>query len=263
MRCFIFLVLMFVSFASYCQLPGDSLKRYSYGIMSFSNKGVKGQFGTCFFIKKNSLLFLVTAKHVLYKCDSSSDKVYSPYNFAIVQIPHPLDIIQISIPLRTDSCMPIEKDTDLLVISVDPSWSNRINSVEEFMEPQFSHVWDAEIFGQGWHTDSIRLTFDNQHHIHLPANSFKIEEVARYENSNLIDSVDYMFTMKEIYKNKSINGFSGSPVFLQDKNSKKWRIAGVLVGVANASNSIKKRLFVVKQEYISNYINDLISKSPN
>jgi hypothetical protein len=263
MRSFILFVLSFFSFASYCQLPGDSLSKYSYGIMSFNNQGAKGQFGTCFFIKKNSLLFLVTAKHVLYKCDSSSNKVYSPYNLAIVQIPHPLDIMQITIPPRTDSCLSIEKDTDLLVISVDPSWSNRINSVEEFMEPKFNRVWDAEIFGQGWHSDSIRLTFDNQHHIYLPANSFKIEQAVRYGNSDFIDSVDYTFTMKEIYKNKSINGFSGSPVFLQDKNSKKWRIAGVLVGVANASNGNKKRLFVVKQEYISKYIKELISTNSN
>jgi hypothetical protein len=262
MKRFVLPILLLFSFVSFCQLPVDSLSKYSYVIIGFDLKGATDHFGTCFFIKKNSRLFLVTAKHVLYSCDPASDKFYSPFDHASVSLPKPFNSMQILLPPRNDSCLSMHNDADLLVLEIDPSWSNKVNSVERFMVPPFNRVGDAEIFGQGFHSDSVRLSFESQHNIHLPANSFKIEESVRYENPDFIDSFDYTFITKEIIKSKSLNGFSGSPVFLQEKNSKRWRIAGVLVGVAYASQGNKKRLFVVKQDIMSKQINELNSPRP-
>jgi len=260
MKALLLSLIFFSIFSSNCQIiqpiSGDSLGKYSYQILGITNGSNETDFGTCFFVENNAKLFLVTAKHVLYKCDSITNKLFSPFNFAIVYIRNSTKFLQFPIPVRNEICISMERDTDILAIEIDRSWLDHVNRVNEFMLPPFNKVGDSEIFGQGMYRDSVSMGFTNPHHIHLKSNTFKIEGAVKFDNSDYTDSVNYTFAMKEINGNKSIKGFSGSPVFLQDEVSKKWRVAGVLTGGANASKGeFRTLIFVAKQDYLMQYLN--------
>ena len=113
-----FIINTFQSFCQDTQLPADSLSKYSYSLLGFSNNP-NADFGTCFFINHNNNLFLVTAKHTLYNCDTLTKKEYPAFKFGIVFIPDPFNAIQFSVPQTIDTCLGFERDTDLLVLKVD------------------------------------------------------------------------------------------------------------------------------------------------
>ena len=251
----IYLLIIFIigSFKSFCQespLPGDSLSKYSYSLLGFSNSP-NADFGTCFFIKQNDNLFLVTAKHTLYNCDTRTKKEYSAFKYGIVFIPDPFNAIQFSVPQTIDTCFGIARDTDLLVLKVDKTLFKDVNTVEKFILPPFKKLGDIEICGQGMRTDSSFVGFDKQHHIYLPRNTFKVFTSMPILNNQYIDSIHYIIDMEKLRIDKWLKGFSGSPAFLQDDETKKWRLCGVLVqGLIPDSKDRNGAILVVKPEYI-------------
>lgn len=245
-----FIINTFQSFCQDTQLPADSLSKYSYSILGFSNNP-NADFGTCFFINHNNNLFLVTAKHTLYNCDTLTKKEYPAFKFGIVFIPDPFNTIQFSVPQTIDTCFGFERDTDLLVLKVDKRFFKDVNTVDNFILPPFSKLGEMQIFGQGMRADSSFFVFDKQHSIHLPRNTFKIYTSMPILNNKFIDSVHYIIDMKKLRIDNWLKGFSGSPAFLQDDETKKWRLCGVLVqGLIPESKKRKGAILVVKPEYI-------------
>jgi len=251
----IYLLIFFAigSFKSFCQespLPGDSLRKYSYSLLGFSNSP-NADFGTCFFVKQNDNLFLVTAKHTLYNCDTVAKKEYPAFKYGVVFIPDPFNTIQFSVPQTIDTCFGIERDTDLLVLKVDKRLFKDVNTVEKFILPPFKKLGDLEIFGQGMQIDSSYVGFDKQHHIYLPRNTFKVFTSMPIFNNQYIDSIHYIIDIEKLRIDNWLKGFSGSPAFLQDDETKKWRLCGVLVqGLIPASKERNGAILVVKPEYI-------------
>lgn len=251
----IYLLIIFItgSFKCFCQAnpsPGDSLKKYSYSLLGFSNNP-NVDFGTCFFINQNENLYLVTAKHTLYNCDTVTKKETAAFKYGIVFIPDPFNAIQFSIPLTIDTCFGIERDTDLLVLKVDKNLFKDVNTVEKFILPPFKILGDMEIFGQGMRTDSAFVGYDKQHHIYLSRNTFKVFTSMPILNNQYIDSIHYIVDMEKLRIDSWLKGFSGSPVFLQDYETKRWRLCGVLVqGLIPESKERNGSILVVKPEYI-------------
>jgi hypothetical protein len=231
-------------------IPGDSLQKYSYSLMGFSNNPI-ADFGTCFFINNNNNLYLVTAKHTFYNCDTLLKKEYPRFKNGVVFIPSPFNAIQVAIPQTIDTCLGMERDLDILILRVDKALFKDVNTVEKFMLPPFDKVGDIEIFGQGMRADSISVGPEKQHQIYLPKNTFKIYTSMSNEENHFSDSVHYIIEMEKLRIDRWLKGFSGSPVFLQDDASKKWRLCGVLVGgLIPESKEYNGAVIVVKPEYV-------------
>lgn len=61
-----------------------------------------------------------------------------------------------------------------------------------------------------------------------------------------IDYLRYEVQIKDQKINSGLAGFSGSPVFIQNKNSLKWLFMGIIVAV----NEFKNSIYVVKKDEI-------------
>lgn len=55
-------------------------------------------------------------------------------------------------------------------------------------------------------------------------------QVFQLPDSNYVDTIHHFISTKELTFGSWMKGFSGSPVFLQEKKSKKWRFCGILIG---------------------------------
>ncbi|MCK9404717.1 MAG: hypothetical protein M0Q26_15090 [Chitinophagaceae bacterium] len=227
------LVLLFLaSCGQKNNISGDSLGRYSYQVFTIELKKAVMDFGTCFFIKRNDGLYLITARHIFIHCDSITNKQKYPYDIAQVYIPNsPQQMVPIPLnkPSDTCSCLSEEKDADLTVIKMDNSLIPYVNSVEDFIAPPFKKLGDAEIYGQGLKADSQAIYFTDPHRIHIPSNTFEIIQRVGNIETKIIDSINYHFLSKTIKIGRWLKGFSGAPVFLQEYKTNKWRLAGVFV----------------------------------
>lgn len=237
----------------------DSLEKYSYTVMGF-NGTPNGAFGTCFFMKDQESIYFITAKHTFYDCDSSSNKIVRKYSQAIL-VPDGNTPINILIPpsRMIDTCLSMDKDTDLLVIKIDKKWERYLNTVEKFMLPLFDKTGDIEIFGQGMRSDSI-IAFEKQHHVHIDKKQYTIYSTAPTQDSSHIDSVHALIELKNISTGRWLKGFSGSPVFLQHLKTKEWRVMGVFNIMYDDKllpQGVKGAIEIIKSEYITKSILEL------
>lgn len=249
---------LFVFITSFGQdtIQSQSLKKYSYTIMGVSKKSVS-DFGTCFFITFKNDLYLVTAKHTLYTCDTIALKEYPEFQQAIVFIPEPFKVVQLEIPQISDTCLGFERDPDVFVMKVDASLFKNVFTVDQFLLPPFEKLGELNIFGQGMKIDSQFVGFDSQHHINIPRNSFEIYSSHGLSNGG-IDSMHYLIELDNLKVGNWLKGFSGSPVFLQDWVSKKWRVCGMLTkGLYTNSNESKDAILSVKSDFILNFIDNV------
>jgi hypothetical protein len=169
-------------------LPSDSLSRFSYTIFGQMGNTPVLDMGTCSFIKSNENIFLITAKHVLYHCDSLTKKLSPKFNIALVYLPENSGFIQFEIPETHDSCTVDYKDLDLFIFKIDNKWRNKINTIEDFILPTFKKYGKMEIFGQGLIGDSTYIGFDKQHNFELKEKSFIFYANAPSPDSKYIDT---------------------------------------------------------------------------
>jgi hypothetical protein len=242
-------------------ISGDSLGKYSYQVFTIQTKNGMIDFGTSFFIKKNDELFLITAKHVFVDCDSASNTEKIKFGNIFVHIPKsPQQMVPISFsrPAVSRLCLPVDKDTDVVVIKMDNQLIPYVNTVEDFIKPPFEKLGDAEIYGQGFKADTSSFYFTDPHHIHMPAKTFSVLQMIGDNETKLIDSIDYFFLTKILKTGGWMKGYSGAPVFLQDYKTKQWRLAGVFIGAEILVLNCKKpsdALIAVKPNYILAIIN--------
>jgi hypothetical protein len=227
----------------------NSFGKYSYSVMLISDGyGIRG-FGTCFFATHNGSLYLITAKHILYKCDSTTNMLAPTAQTAVILIPEPFETISISIPKKQGSCLPISKDPDLSIIRINNEWVNKVNTVNSFFLPPFEIPGDTEIYGQGFKDDTTGVGFDLQKRIAIPMGTY--EFFGMPPKDDYVDSTRFMMKMNEIKTGRQLLGFSGSPIFLQDHQSKRWRISGVLIGGQDGTPEWPNGAFVaIRGDYV-------------
>lgn len=260
---FISALLLFAYGHTQCQNPisRDSLGKYSYQMMTLKMPRAETHQGTGFFYKRDNRLFFVTARHTFVQCDSLRNKEYFTFDQCFIYLPSPVQMIPIQVAKTKDSCSCLDwnRYPDIAVFEVNYNLVSKVNSVEEFMLPPFKSYGDAEIYGQGFSSDSGAFYYTTPHHIHLPAKSFGISWLIGDSVTRVVDSVDYYFFVTTIKARSSLKGFSGSPVFLQDSLSKKWRVAGVFTSGMqfrlSGDNNLRETLGVTRQDYITNIIN--------
>jgi hypothetical protein len=262
MKYLIFYLLVFVSQNVLSQNNSgsiDSLKMYSYNFLGFKvfpPDKVKPAGGTGFFFRKDNRLFFVTAKHVLSGClnDSTKDKDF-PDTMNIVlhsQKKHIEGIFQISATEISNSiaCNTIRNDPDIIVVELNSQRLKNVYSVESFVHPPFKKVSDFVVCGfPSKETVKPGLNLAQVSTIHFGIKDGQIVggAILEYEN-NRIDSLDY-YIKTDIFLD-SLDGYSGSPVFIKDRHSSQWRIAGVLVGDIGRAQEKNQSLVVCKIDYL-------------
>lgn len=262
MKTLITILFLSVSIVTNSQ-PADSLKKYSYYLMGYlpTDTGIISGGGTGFFIKRNNELFLITAKHVLSGCDGFKKPDKYPDVFNAVEKDKDL-VIPFSTYLVRDTalCLPFHQDPDIIAIKIDKKWYNSVNSVEGYNSPPFLKLESTEIFG----FPSIDMTtpfgfmaLKSASHIHLPKKDI-YKQAVDSATGKILDSINYRIFSKTVAFNLDQRGYSGSPVFVKDYKSKKWRIAGVAVGYG-LDVSGETFLYVVNIKYVYKKIDEILN----
>lgn len=233
----------------------DSLKKYSYFMAGFKIIGI-GEIhtsgGTGFFIRDSTDIYFVTSKHVLTGCNDSSIKEknhpdnidiwLSGKNIADNKVVH-LNTVKIK---DTALCLPNYIDPDVIILkSANPKDLESVYSVEKFIHDRFEQISNLVIYG---YPEDIKTPPLNKYPLDsliFLDGSYEISNGMKYLNTQIEDSINYL-----IYPNKwnykELHGFSGSPVFIQNKKTNEWRIIGVLC----AGGSNNKRIVVPKIEIV-------------
>ncbi len=238
-------------FSQVNKLPADSLAKYSYPIT-----GVYPIFGggTGFFIKRNNHLYLVTAKHVINGCDGTGKKneLYAD----ILLIGNKEDqrhsfTIDNRVLRKVLPCGGL----DMYVKRIDSTFIPYYNSVEKFIIPEIEYFRTVEIFGYPMNTyDTGYIRIPNRKiHLSIPEQTFDFAYV--YDSTWKVDN-----NLRKITYPKSvevIGGFSGSPVFLQDKKTNEWRVIGIVSATLPVVGDSRASMLFVDIKYVIALINKL------
>lgn len=222
----------------------DSLTRYGYHI--FGNRLVphtndsmiemKMFGGSGFFIRKNSRLFLITSKHVLSGCGENDKDPFQPDEMSIwVSNDNNPKVLRLDVKKikDTSSCLPMPLSPDIIVIEVKDTIAANVYSVEKYISSPYKKLHNSFIVGYpgiGGELAGLGLQYRAPSKIKLEYNTYSI--VGQYTDSSMtkLDSINYYVFSDKIDFKENFKGYSGSPFFVQDKKTKEWRIAGILVG---------------------------------
>lgn len=245
------------------QSNSDSLSKYSYSIMGFSSKGNFGvpYSGTAFFIRNGSSVFLITAKHVLSGCDDGNRKM--PF-FPDVMNVMVLDrndssggVINVNIEKIKDSIVCHESflDSDFIALKiiVHDTILKKINSVENLIMPPFEEVEKIAMFGfplNSIRNPSVQFGFWMPSFFELNGVETIISGAFTDTVSNRTDSTNYYFYNQVAKIDSSLKGFSGSPVFVKDRSSDRWRITGLFAKFGYNNTTGDKFITVPRIDYI-------------
>lgn len=252
------LVGLTISLNSFCQDNQDSLAKYSYSIVGFTlPKG--GAFGSGFFIKNKNSLYLVTAKHVLTGCGNYGvelDNMPKSMNVFIKGPPLQAFNINTEIIKKDIPCKESFYDSDFIVTIISNQFSNYVNSVEKLISPPYKNVKQVSIFGYpeyiyGKGNDKYYFINPISMNLHKKIYGFYVKE----DSLKNINNASCFFEVDKFMEDyDSLGGFSGSPIFVQDDTSKKWRILGVFTGSGINYNG-NTAIWFVPIEIIMNKIN--------
>jgi hypothetical protein len=263
MKRYLLLFFLFVNITSSAQrnaARADSFAKYSYrifGMKSINDKKYISAGGTGFFIKDKGRLFFITAMHVVSGCedDSTKDRNFPDTLYIIEKEPgkdaslfYPLPTKQlIKIPCNT-----MKESGDYMVFPIPDSQMQNVYSVERFIQPPFKKLQTLSVWGypanKSVKKEELDFTDPSPILLNLAGNEF-----VRMAGSNKrIDSLRY-FVIADI-KTDGLAGYSGSPVFLKDKESKKWRVAGIFVATTVDPKRHKKFIVITKIDFVINVI---------
>lgn len=244
----------------------DSLSQYSYllfgsTLLNADHKSTIpiGKQGTGFFVKIDSSIYFVTAKHTIANYLKNDDhkkdfpdslNVYTHYSDPFNYITIPADWISDSIRLNEGL-----KDPDVFAYEVTNSMKNlksdaiEISLLENDFAPgkaNFNKIW---IFGfPEIKNKRIGEVIQFTPPYRFESNNFHVSEnfLNQIGSDRGIDYLNYEVLIKDAKITSAFAGFSGSPVFIQNRNSLKWQFMGIIV----AANQIRNSIYVVKRDAV-------------
>jgi hypothetical protein len=236
----------------------DTLKRYSYNLLGFKIQNNKPRIegGSGFFFKKDGRTFFVTAKHVVAGClDSARKNRTFPATMNIMILPSQRstgDILSINTVdyYHGIKCETIGPEPDVIAIDVTDKNVSSVYSVEDFIAPPLKKVTDIQIFGfpaTGLNKDSTLFNEPSGIHFSLPIDTVFKKPIQPPHNRLILINEDL----------GELSGYSGSPVFVMDKETKKIRLAGIFIGDSLPQNPVKYLIYVDADEIVNSVKNSL------
>jgi len=249
----ILLLLILIAISGYGQL--DSLQKYSYQLLGFSinNKTITPVGGSGFFIRNNDRLFFLTANHVISGCRNIPN---FPGEMKIVikdieRDNYTLQPIAIKNALKSIPCDSINNIPDYNLFEIDDYNNNNILSIEKFLLPPFKEVSQVQFHG-------FPSVATNPGSVFIPVSSLyyniSVGQITTPIYYDIVQDFNYLISVENLAD--SIDGFSGSPVFLKDKKSDKKRVVGLLS--ASVMEGGVKYLTVCRIDPIIKHLNELI-----
>jgi hypothetical protein len=252
------------------QLTGDTdtLKKYSYKLQGFSTGQYNGLTmvrrwsGTVFFIRSVNQLYLVTAKHVLSGCDNSdSVKLKNFPDEMLVEVSrdkhfNKLLKINSAIIRDTSACLSTKLYPDVIAVKIDDTIADQVYSIEGLIHPLYKRVTNSLVIGYpGYANRPIGdLSYFDPHAIALLDGRYFLSAGYVDTTRTTLDKIHFWIYPKDIDTGDSLGGYSGSPFYVQDQRSKKWRIAGVFASSGADSGKLPV-MYAVKIDYVLDEIN--------
>jgi len=229
-------VMFIISFAAcYGQNDFDSLKKYTYPILAIDGATVDGG-GSCFFVRRDKKIYLVTAKHILAGCINDSTKKTRFVDKHRVYLGSYSNAIEINTS-SSPRILPCDGIDLVICILADTSMSKLIYSVEKYLLPDFTDFEAIAISGfPGSGFNKNRFThFPGASLIRIQDKDFEILNFpnAKGDYDRYVFGIDWKKPSLDV---ASIKGYSGAPIFLQNKRTLKWKIAGILTGLKTPGN---------------------------
>ncbi|MFP5041665.1 hypothetical protein [Parasediminibacterium sp. JCM 36343] len=248
--------------ASFSQEDAGSFRQYSYLLYGKGTNGIVtgSAAGTCFFVRKGGRLFLITAKHVLCGCGGGKKSEYYPDKLMVRRMGG-MDTLAIDISRIRDTATLMEPYLEPDVMAMEVPNDTAISSAERFLMPPFRKV--GRLIACGYSGSAVmregQLTSPAEASLmSFPKDSYLIG-TAQDSASPAIDSLNYCIMPKGGASGIDFRGWSGSPVFIEDARSKKWRICGVFVASSTQRQGI---VFAAKIEYALQGISNLLASDP-
>ena len=266
---FILLVLLLLFNKSFSQKQNDfdSLRKYSYSLIGFSNEGLQmhPHGGTCFFVRKKSKIFLVTAKHVVNGCEGTYKNSYYPKMLTLAILDSnetPKAFIQVDISKIIDTTSCPDSTADIIAFETIDSNTSKLYSVENFILPPFENTDNIDMYGFPSETliDSERhFRVPKASHIHIRKKN-TVFTTFTYPNTKKLDSTCLGIVSPDLKADTMyLHGYSGAPVFIKKYNSNKIRICGAFTTFGFAKyNKDYKYIGAAKIEYGIEQIDKLL-----
>ncbi|MBN8720074.1 MAG: hypothetical protein J0H85_11555 [Sediminibacterium magnilacihabitans] len=230
----IFLFALFAISAALSQ--NDSLKKFSYPLLGFSTDSSKFSpaGGTCFFIRNNGKIYLITARHVITGCGIATNRNEYPEQFTVINnINGVPSFISVNVKGAKDlfPCPDtLLNDPDIFAMEVIGETTSRLNSVEQFIKPPFRQTDCIDMYGfpgVDYFKYPEAFVVPEVAHQHIERENTIIYDRNADSTQQTVDSSNYIVVNKNLNIATTLKGFSGSPVFLKELNSNKIRLLGV------------------------------------
>jgi hypothetical protein len=229
--------------------PMDSLKKYSYYV--FGNqptpdgKSMQTVEGGCFFVKADSGIFLVSAKHLFTSwstADAEKPVLYPDTLFVRLTaadgngfVDFPIDIRKIKAQVQGSFYY---NEADIFVLPFPDTGRFTINAIS---------LAEIEPVSADTKTSSIVYGFPKTNPYHLEGRVFSSpgENITYRDNKRNVDvndKINYLIECEGVVQ----GGYSGAPVFLKKDGSETWYFGGIVSQGVPGDNYF----FVVKPVFL-------------
>ena len=106
--------------------------------------------------------------------------------------------ISFTIPEKPSPCLAMDKDTDLIVIKINPYYLKYVNTVESFIIPPVKNPGEIRIYGQGFFSRDSIVGIDKQHSLIFPKGSYTYYGNSPTEDSLYIDTVHHFVNLEKL-----------------------------------------------------------------
>jgi hypothetical protein len=211
----------------------DSLSKYSYQILMF---GSSIHQGSGFFIETNNDLAFVTAKHVVELCRNRDSNLVIKSAVIFLSDSEVLNIDPSRIRI-VDTCIEDYFDYDVSMLFVGGKHKGKVNTVNKFLIPALKNWESVEFYGFPMSANRVEGGFllKPPSYFYLDSSEFAI---SGYKNQyGLIDSTTAILKLNTNRDLSQMGGYSGSPVFIRERESGRARLMGVLSGSSSSNDS--------------------------
>ncbi|MEP7144641.1 MAG: hypothetical protein ABI707_17295 [Ferruginibacter sp.] len=236
-------ILLFVG----CKSEEDNLSRYSY-LLYGKDALAKDVVGTCFFVRNNNHIFIVTANHIACGCTREHKRDYlSPKKMEVLLNGCPQTLsIDIYKNWKTCDC----NSPDYFIDTVSSIFSPYINSIEQFNLPipDSTNIEKFTMFG--YHPTDDIFSLDQPALKTEIKSKFSVLPVED-DSHNIIPSIHSVAFGNEVNIDMALEGDSGCPTFIKDKSDGKWKFIGLFVSKKVGANN---RIYITKKKIVEDAI---------